>query len=95
MLTPKASKSDWRRNDIFNTRCSSHGRLCNVIIDGGSCENLVSKEMVKKLYWKCYHTQSYIELLGSRKEVKWKQCSSALFTSQLGKTIQIRFYVMW
>ena len=49
MLTPQASKSDWWRNTIFKTRCSSHGRLCNVIIDGGSCENLVSKEMATKL----------------------------------------------
>jgi hypothetical protein len=40
---------DWRRNNIFITKCSSHGRLCNVIIDVGSCENLVSKEMVTKL----------------------------------------------
>ena len=38
MLTPKASKSDWQRNNIFKTRCSSHGRLCNVIIDKGSCD---------------------------------------------------------
>ena len=35
MLTLKASKSNWWRNNIFKTRCSSHGRLCNVIIDGG------------------------------------------------------------
>ena len=49
MLTPKASKSEWWRNNIFKTRCSSHGRLCNIIIDERSCETLVSKEMVMKL----------------------------------------------
>ena len=30
MLTPK----DWRRNNIFKTKCYSHGRLCSIIIDG-------------------------------------------------------------
>ncbi|KAL6582286.1 hypothetical protein OROMI_006300 [Orobanche minor] len=49
MLSPKGVASDWRRNNIFKTKCTSHGRLCNLIIDGGSCENLVSQEMVTKL----------------------------------------------
>lgn len=49
MLAPKAIEAKPQRNNIFRTRYSAHGRLCNVIIDGGSCENFVSKEMVTKL----------------------------------------------
>lgn len=49
MLSPKEAIGDWRRNNIFKIKCTSHGRLCNLIIDGGSCENLISHEMVKKL----------------------------------------------
>ncbi|GKC50898.1 hypothetical protein Tco_1073643 [Tanacetum coccineum] len=39
----------WLRNNIFHTRCTSHGKVCDVIIDSGSCENVVSETMVKKL----------------------------------------------
>ena len=34
---------------IFQTRCTSHGKVCNVIIDSGSCTNMVAEEMVTKL----------------------------------------------
>nr|CAD1832771.1 unnamed protein product [Ananas comosus var. bracteatus] len=27
-------EDDWLRNNIFHTRCTSHGKVCNVIIDG-------------------------------------------------------------
>lgn len=32
-----------------STRCTSHGKVCDVIINGESCENVVSKTMLKKL----------------------------------------------
>ena len=34
---------------IFLTSYTSHGKVCNVIIDSGSCTNVVAKEMVTKL----------------------------------------------
>ncbi|GKV09282.1 hypothetical protein SLEP1_g20807 [Rubroshorea leprosula] len=40
---------DWLRHNIFHTRCTSRGKVCNVIIDSGSCENVVSSYMVEKL----------------------------------------------
>ena len=39
----------WLRHNIFHTKCTSGGKVCNVIIDGGSCENVVSNTMVEKL----------------------------------------------
>ncbi|GJT24110.1 reverse transcriptase domain-containing protein, partial [Tanacetum coccineum] len=41
--------SMWLRNNIFHTRCTSHEKVCDVIIDSESCENVVSETMVKKL----------------------------------------------
>ncbi|GJW89313.1 multiprotein-bridging factor 1a [Tanacetum coccineum] len=41
--------SVWLRHNIFHTRCTSHAKVCDVIIDSGSCENVVSETMVKKL----------------------------------------------
>jgi hypothetical protein len=42
-------EEDWLRNNIFHTKCTFSGKVCNVIIDGGSCENVVSTTMVEKL----------------------------------------------
>ncbi|GJU35920.1 putative reverse transcriptase domain-containing protein [Tanacetum coccineum] len=39
----------WLRTNIFRTQCTSKGKVCTVIIDGGSCENMVSTTMVEKL----------------------------------------------
>ncbi|XP_022023527.1 uncharacterized protein LOC110923773 [Helianthus annuus] len=46
---PPADDTLWLRNNIFRTRCTSKGKVCTVIIDGGSCENVVAVEMVEKL----------------------------------------------
>ncbi|XP_027348022.1 uncharacterized protein LOC113859448 [Abrus precatorius] len=39
----------WMRHNIFHTRCTTQGKICDVIIDSGSCENIVSSYMVEKL----------------------------------------------
>ncbi|GJV00992.1 RNA-directed DNA polymerase [Tanacetum coccineum] len=39
----------WLRNYIFRTKCTSKGKICDMIIDGSSCENVVSTYMVEKL----------------------------------------------
>ncbi|GJU76537.1 transposon ty3-I gag-pol polyprotein [Tanacetum coccineum] len=43
---------EWLRNNIFYTRCTCIGKVCNVIIDGGSCSNVVATSMVEKLQLK-------------------------------------------
>ena len=50
----------WLHHNIFHTRCTSHGKVCNVIIDGGSCKNVVATMMVEKLKLKTVpHPQPY------------------------------------
>nr|GEW02486.1 transposon Ty3-I Gag-Pol polyprotein [Tanacetum cinerariifolium] len=39
----------WLRTNIFRTQCTAKGKICTVIIDGRSCENMVSTTMVEKL----------------------------------------------
>nr|GEV06061.1 putative reverse transcriptase domain-containing protein [Tanacetum cinerariifolium] len=51
-LNVDASKTDndlWLRNNNFRTKCTSKGKVCNMIIDGGSCKNVVITHMVQKL----------------------------------------------
>jgi hypothetical protein len=38
-----------QRCNLFQTRAKVEGKVCKVIIDGGSCHNLASKEIVEKV----------------------------------------------
>ncbi|KAL1199259.1 RNA-directed DNA polymerase-like protein [Cardamine amara subsp. amara] len=38
-----------QRGNIFHTRCTIQNKVCGLIIDGGSCTNVASTHMVKKL----------------------------------------------
>ena len=43
LLAPKREeKEDWRWTNIFHTYCTIKKKVCKVIIDGGSCENVIS-----------------------------------------------------
>lgn len=53
LLTPKDdSGDDWLRTNIFHTTCTVADKVCKMIIDNGSCENVVSKEAIQKLQLK-------------------------------------------
>jgi len=38
-----------QRENIFHTRCSIQGKICSLIVDGGSCTNVASLRLVTKL----------------------------------------------
>lgn len=48
LLAPKQNEPSQRHN-IFRTRCTVNKRVCDIIIDSGSSENIISKAMVTKL----------------------------------------------
>ncbi|GJS95133.1 RNA-directed DNA polymerase [Tanacetum coccineum] len=48
-VSKSVDDNSWLRNNIFRTKCTSKGKICDMIIDGGSCENVVSTYMVEKL----------------------------------------------
>jgi hypothetical protein len=48
LLAPKQMDQSQRHN-IFRTRCTVNRRVCDVIIDNGSSENIISRTMVTKL----------------------------------------------
>ena len=47
-LQPSQEEQEQREN-LFHTRCIVQGKVCSLIIDGGSCTNVASDVMVKKL----------------------------------------------
>ncbi|XP_058784512.1 uncharacterized protein LOC131659322 [Vicia villosa] len=44
-----ASKDEGQRKNLFKTHCSIKNKVCNLIVDSGSMENLVSKKLVDYL----------------------------------------------
>ncbi|GJS99794.1 retrovirus-related pol polyprotein from transposon TNT 1-94 [Tanacetum coccineum] len=50
LLLPKEEESgDWLRNNIFHTTCTIQDKVYKLIIDSGSCENVISRDAVEKL----------------------------------------------
>ena len=51
---------DTQRENLFHTRCLVQGKVCSLIIDGGSCTNVVSSRLVDKLALTTYpHPHAY------------------------------------
>lgn len=88
-------ENDWLRHNIFHLRCTSHGKVCDIITDGRSFENVVSSNMVDKLKLKAEDRPRPYNLswLDKKKEVKVsKRC---LVQFLLVKSIKMKFFVMW
>jgi hypothetical protein len=50
LLKPEAEiEKPVQRNSLFRTACKTEDKVCKVIIDSGSTDNLLSTEMVEKL----------------------------------------------
>ena len=49
LLIGQWTQESFQRTSLFKTCCKSSGKVCNVIVDGGSIDNIFAKEMVQKL----------------------------------------------
>lgn len=60
LLAPKLEdEKEWLKSNIFSTTCSIKNSVCKLIIDGGSCENVVSQEVNKLGLKTSDHPQPY------------------------------------
>ena len=75
---------DNQRTNIFHSRCFIKGNLCSLIIDSGSCSNVVSSYLVDSLKLPCTeHPKPYhLQWLNECSEVKVTKQS--LITFKLG-----------
>ena len=60
------------RNNVFHTRCISHGKVCNMIIDGDCFKNLVIMKMVQKLSLKIVPHPNPYQFCWLQKEIEIK-----------------------
>ena len=59
-LKPKLSDVDNQRDNLFHTRCLVKGTPCSLVIDSGSCTNVVSTMLIKRLLIPTqHHSKSY------------------------------------
>ncbi|GKE93044.1 reverse transcriptase domain-containing protein, partial [Tanacetum coccineum] len=49
VVSKSVDDNSWLRNNIFRTKCTSKGKVYDMIIDGGSCQNVVSTYVVETL----------------------------------------------
>lgn len=49
LYTNTIAKQEEQRETIFHSKCLVKKKLCTLIVDGGSCTNVASTELVKKL----------------------------------------------
>ncbi|XP_024016210.1 uncharacterized protein LOC112089692 [Eutrema salsugineum] len=61
-----------QRENLFHTRCTIKNKVCNLVIDGGSCTNVASKFMVDRLgLEKTKHPRPYkLQWLNDATELK-------------------------
>jgi hypothetical protein len=45
----KETENPAQRNSLFQTTCKTKDRVCKVIVDNDSTDNIVSTEMVEKM----------------------------------------------
>ena len=66
---------DTQRENIFQTRCAINGKLCSLIVDGGSCTNFAIFRLVSKLNLETKpHPMPYrLQWLSEHEEVKVTQ----------------------
>ncbi|GJX52660.1 putative reverse transcriptase domain-containing protein [Tanacetum coccineum] len=77
--------NSWLRNNIFRTKCTSKGKVCDMIINRGSCENVVSTYMVEKLGMKTEDHPEPYQLTWLKKGNTVKVSKRCLVQFSIGK----------
>ncbi|XP_073525851.1 uncharacterized protein [Phyllobates terribilis] len=75
-----------QRDNLFHTRCLVKGKVCNMIIDGGSCTNIASTTLVSKLQLPTTsHKRPY--------KLRWmNECGELRVTKQVNVAFKIGSY---
>ncbi|XP_024038267.1 uncharacterized protein LOC112097314 [Citrus clementina] len=67
-FTPKGQDKDkWLPQNIFQTTCTIRGKVCRMVIDSGSCENVILEEAITKLNLKTEPHQTPYKLTWLKK----------------------------
>ena len=90
----ESSKDESQWEHIFHSRCTIQGKVCSLIIDGGSCTNVASTQLLTN--WACLlsHTLGRIHFNPLRREMRYKLLNKSWLHILL-VTWEMRFYVVF
>ncbi|XP_074301641.1 uncharacterized protein LOC141633046 [Silene latifolia] len=74
-----------QRQQIFRSKCTIKGRVCNLIIDGGSCTNVASSTLIEKLSFPTQDHPSPYKLRWLNKGAEVRVDKQCLVTFSIGK----------
>ncbi|GKC56636.1 reverse transcriptase domain-containing protein, partial [Tanacetum coccineum] len=84
-VSKSVDDNSYLHNNIFRTKCTSKGKICDMIIDGGSCENVVFTYMVEKLGMKTKDHPEPYQLTWLKKGNTIKVSKRCLVQFSIGK----------
>ena len=91
-FAPKQSDDSWLRKNFFSFHCTMNGKVCHFIIKSGSCENVVSEDIVRKLSLKVeVHLSPYC-LAWLKQGSEIKVSNRALLPLSIGTTSKDDIY---
>ncbi|GKB55490.1 reverse transcriptase domain-containing protein [Tanacetum coccineum] len=91
-ISKSVDDNSWLRNNIFRTKCTSKGKICDLIIDGGSCENVESTYMVEKLGMKTEDHPEPYQLTWLKKGNTVKVSQRCLVQFSIGKNYKDKVF---
>ncbi|GKF69357.1 reverse transcriptase domain-containing protein [Tanacetum coccineum] len=84
-VSKSVDDNSWLRNNIFRTKCTFKGKIYDMIIDGGSCENVESTYIVEKLGMKTEDHPEPYQLTWLKKGNTVKVSQRCLVQFSIGK----------
>ena len=85
LLCSTMQPEETQRKKIFESKCTVNGKVCRLIIDSCSCENLVSESLVKHLNLETHDHPSPYTIGWLKKGVKIKITKQCWLPFSLGK----------
>jgi hypothetical protein len=87
LLAPrKEDDEEWLRDSIFYSTCNILGKVCPLVIDGRSCENVVSQEAIDNLGFKTEEHPNPYKLSSLKKDGEIKVTKRCLVHFQIGRS---------
>ena len=79
--TTSTIQKKWLKNNIFRSKGNVNGQACTVMIDGGSCENIISQALVDQLQLKVrkHHRPYFARWLMTGDEVQVRYACPVTF----------------
>lgn len=91
-LAPHAPTQHPQRHALFQTRCTVAGKVCKVIIDSGSSENVIAMDAVQKLQLKDEEHPHPYQLAWLQQNNELRVTRRALVTFSIGDAYRDQLY---